>query len=103
MGVEFPETVPRPHPRRDERVPREEARDPPIQPRGGQLHRGKQKKFAPEMIMEFSRDEFLISTDRSRLDMEAIQRFLEQDSYWARERTPEQTKTAIENSICFGV
>ena len=53
--------------------------------------------------MEVTRDEFLISTDRSRLDSDAIQRFLEQESYWARERTPEQTKTAIENSMCYGV
>ena len=54
-------------------------------------------------VMEFKRDDFVISTDRSRLDVEAIQKFLAEDYYWARERTPEQTKTAIENSICFGV
>ena len=53
--------------------------------------------------MELKRDGFVISTDRSRLDIEAIQDFLAQDSYWARERTQEQTRTAIENSICFGV
>ena len=53
--------------------------------------------------MEVTRDVFLISTDRSRLDIDAIQLFLENDSYWARTRTPEQTRTAIENSICFGV
>jgi GNAT superfamily N-acetyltransferase len=53
--------------------------------------------------MEVTRDEFVISTDRSRLDVDAIQRFLVEDSYWARDRTPEQTKSAIENSICFGV
>ncbi|NOT49237.1 MAG: GNAT family N-acetyltransferase [Acidobacteria bacterium] len=53
--------------------------------------------------MEVTCDEFTISTDRSRLDIDAIQRFLVEDSYWARERTIEQTKTAIENSICFGV
>jgi GNAT superfamily N-acetyltransferase len=54
-------------------------------------------------VMEFKRDGFVISTDRSRLDVDSIQKFLAEDSYWARERTPEQTKTAIENSICFGV
>jgi GNAT superfamily N-acetyltransferase len=32
-----------------------------------------------------------------------IHRFLADESYWAKGRTPEQTKTAIENSICFGV
>ena len=54
-------------------------------------------------VMEFKRDGFVISTDRSRLDVDSIQKFLAEDSYWARERTPEQTKTAIENSSCFGV
>src|SRR5215208_3339258 len=54
-------------------------------------------------IMEFKRDDFVISTDTSRLDVEAIQKFLAEDSYWAQDRTPEQTRTAIENSICFGV
>ena len=53
--------------------------------------------------MEFRKDGFTISTDRSRLDAEAIHRFLVDESYWARERTFEQTKTAIENSICFGM
>src|SRR5687768_5269817 len=53
--------------------------------------------------MEVTRDEFVISTDRSRLDVDAIQHFLENDSYWARTRTLEQTRTAIEHSICFGV
>lgn len=47
--------------------------------------------------------EFAISTDRSRLDVDVIQRFLIEGSYWARDRTLDQTKTAIENSICFGV
>ncbi|MGD9563615.1 MAG: GNAT family N-acetyltransferase [Pyrinomonadaceae bacterium] len=54
-------------------------------------------------MTELTRDEFEISTNRSRLDIDVIQRFLVEDSYWARGRTLEQTKTAIENSICFGV
>jgi GNAT superfamily N-acetyltransferase len=53
--------------------------------------------------MEIQKDEFTISTDRSRLDVDTIHRFLVEDSYWARERTLDQTKTAIENSICFGL
>ena len=53
--------------------------------------------------MEIRKDEFIISTDRLRLDVDAIHRFLVEDSYWARERTLDQTKTAIENSICFGL
>ena len=46
---------------------------------------------------------FEISTDKSRLDVEMIHRFLAEESYWAKTRTPEQTRTAIEHSICFGV
>ena len=53
--------------------------------------------------MEWQNDEFEISTDRSRLQFGVIQKFLADDSYWAQTRTPEQTRTAIENSICFGL
>ncbi len=44
-----------------------------------------------------------ISTDKSRLDVETIHRFLTEESYWAQNRTLEQTRIAIENSLCFGV
>jgi len=44
-----------------------------------------------------------ISTDKSRLDVEMIHAFLSTESYWAGSRTKEQTVTAIEHSICFGV
>lgn len=47
--------------------------------------------------------QFTISTDKTRLDVPMIQRFLVEESYWAQGRTEEQTRTAIENSICFGV
>lgn len=52
--------------------------------------------------MEWHRREFTISTDTQRLDVDAIQAFLEDDSYWAKNRTPKQTGTAIEKWICFG-
>ena len=54
-------------------------------------------------FMEWQSGEFEISTDRSRLQFDVIQKFLADDSYWAQNRTPEQTRTAIENSICFGL
>ncbi|MGH9947562.1 MAG: GNAT family N-acetyltransferase [Pyrinomonadaceae bacterium] len=53
--------------------------------------------------MKWTRDEFVIDTNPSRLDLHTIQRFLVEDSYWAKTRTPEQTRTAIDNSICFGM
>lgn len=53
--------------------------------------------------MNVERDGLLISTERSLLQIDSIHRFLSQESYWAAERTKEQTITAIENSICFGM
>ncbi|MFL6468492.1 MAG: GNAT family N-acetyltransferase [Pyrinomonadaceae bacterium] len=44
-----------------------------------------------------------MSTDRARLNIDVIHRFLSNESYWAQNRTLEQTKTAIENSVCFGL
>jgi GNAT superfamily N-acetyltransferase len=48
-------------------------------------------------------ENFEISTDKRRLDIETIHRFLTEESYWAATRTLEQTRTAVENSLCFGV
>jgi GNAT superfamily N-acetyltransferase len=48
-------------------------------------------------------EELEINTDKSRLDVDVIHRFLSEESYWAQTRTLEQTKTAIENSLCFGI
>lgn len=47
-------------------------------------------------------EDFEISSDERRLDVEMIHRFLAEESYWAQTRTLEQTRTAIENSLCFG-
>jgi GNAT superfamily N-acetyltransferase len=52
---------------------------------------------------EWQKNEFTVSTDKSLLQIEVIQKFLTEDSYWANNRTLEQTKTAIDNSLCFGV
>lgn len=53
--------------------------------------------------MEWQKGEFTISTEREKLQIDEIQRFLTEESYWARERTREQTETAIKNSLPFGV
>lgn len=53
--------------------------------------------------MEWQNGEFVISTEKERLQVEAIQEFLTEESYWAQNRTLEQTLRAIENSICFGI
>lgn len=48
-------------------------------------------------------DEFTISTDPGKLQIDVIQEFLANDSYWAQSRTEQQTLTAIKNSLPFGV
>lgn len=45
---------------------------------------------------------FEISSDKQRLDIDLIHRFLTEESYWAKTRTLGQTRTAIEHSLCFG-
>ncbi|MBS1552110.1 MAG: GNAT family N-acetyltransferase [Bacteroidetes bacterium] len=54
------------------------------------------------MKKNFRKGDYLISTDRSKLDFKVIQEFLGR-SYWANKRKPEVTKRAIKNSLCFGV
>ena len=53
--------------------------------------------------MDWQKGEFTISTSRALLQIDAIHKFLSEESYWARERTREQTETAIKNSLPFGV
>jgi N-acetylglutamate synthase-like GNAT family acetyltransferase len=43
-----------------------------------------------------------ISTDRARLDVDFIHRYLSQESYWAMGRSIETVRTTITNSLCFG-
>ena len=44
----------------------------------------------------------IISTDKTKLDLNVIHRFLTQ-SYWGKGRTMEQVRKSIENTMCFGV
>lgn len=53
--------------------------------------------------MQWKQDQFVIDTERSRLQLDVIHSFLSEESYWANTRTLDQTRTAIKNSICFGV
>jgi len=55
------------------------------------------------MISEWRRDEYTISTDRERLNASLIHNFLSNRAYWARGRSLEVVKRAIEHSLNFGV
>ena len=52
---------------------------------------------------EVRREQFVISTDKRRLNLQIIFDFLANRSYWARGRTLEIISHSIENSLCFGV
>jgi len=52
------------------------------------------------VVMEMGR--FLISTDRSKLDLDVIHKFLTL-SYWAAGIPRATVARSIENSLCFGV
>ena len=54
------------------------------------------------MSIDHTRNGYVISTDRSRIDMPAVHAFM-QDSYWAADRPLSTLRLAIENSICFGI
>jgi N-acetylglutamate synthase-like GNAT family acetyltransferase len=51
----------------------------------------------------FIKRDFLISTDKTLLDVEVIYNYLNDDSYWAQGIPLEKLKKAIANSMCFGV
>lgn len=46
---------------------------------------------------------FSISTDKSKLNLDLISDFLMSKSYWAKDRTRHVIERSIENSFCFGV
>ncbi len=52
------------------------------------------------VVMEMGR--FLISTDRAKLDLDVIHKFLTR-SYWAAGIPRATVARSIENSLCFGV
>ncbi len=48
-------------------------------------------------------NEYIISTDKSKLNIPLIHEFLDKRSYWAKSRSIDTVKKSIENSLCFGV
>jgi len=42
-----------------------------------------------------------ISTDKSRLDIDTIHRYLSEEAYWSRGISRELVERAIEHSLCF--
>jgi len=53
--------------------------------------------------VEWTRDSFVISTDRDRLDLDVIHKFLSEEAYWSPGVPRERVERSIEHSICFGL
>ena len=52
---------------------------------------------------EWWHGDYFLSTDRDRLDLEVVHRFLAEESYWARGISPRLIRRAIDGSITVGV
>lgn len=55
------------------------------------------------MHYEARRDSFLISTDKGKIDVALVHRFLSETSYWAKNIPLGVVQTSIQNSMCFGI
>src|SRR5690349_22579102 len=49
------------------------------------------------------RDDFCISNDKAKLDINTIHEFLSTKAYWSLNIPKEKVQTAIQNALCFGV
>ena len=54
-------------------------------------------------VNEWRKEDFVISTDRSRLNLEFIHSFLSTKAYWAMGRSLDIVERTIQNSLPFGV
>ena len=55
------------------------------------------------MIFEETIDGYLFSTDKTKLDIDAIHNYLANESYWAVGIPLDTLKRSIDNSECFGI
>lgn len=55
------------------------------------------------MNNEWRRGDYVISTDRARLDLSVIHDYLSNSSYWATGRSIETIRRSIEHSLNFGL
>lgn len=49
------------------------------------------------------KDEFCISTDKTKLDIDSIHEFLSNKAYWSLNIPKDRVQISLQNSLCFGV
>jgi GNAT superfamily N-acetyltransferase len=55
------------------------------------------------IVREFAQGDFIISTDKTKLQISVIHSFLSNESYWARNISFKIVERSLENSLTFGV
>lgn len=53
--------------------------------------------------MEWRKDQYVLTTDVARFDMDVLFRFISEESYWARGMTRGTFERAVKHSLCFGL
>ena len=53
--------------------------------------------------MDVTRGEYTISTDRARVPLGVVHRFLSEESYWAKGIPLATVQTSLQNSLVFGI
>lgn len=56
-----------------------------------------------EKNYEWIKNDFIISTDKTKINVDVVHAFLSKDSYWAESIPKRIVVKAIENSVCFGI
>ena len=54
-------------------------------------------------ILEYHKDGYTISTDKTRLDIPVIHSYLSDEAYWSQGIPLEIVERGIKNSLCFGL
>ena len=64
-----------------------------------------QVKYKPTTmeIMQWQKEGYTISADKTKINIDLVHNYLSNDSYWAQEIPLAIVKRSIENSLCFGV
>lgn len=55
------------------------------------------------MAYEVTKDNYLISDDRLKINLDFVHQYLSQESYWAQNIPVEVVKRSIEGSLSFGI
>jgi GNAT superfamily N-acetyltransferase len=58
---------------------------------------------AAPAVFELAHDGFVVSTERARLDLDAIYRYLSEESYWAAGIARDVLERSVANALPFGL